>query len=67
MADVCLFKTFGNYTVVSVVRQHNLFCCDIVQREICLVGKGMGVSPMSAQVSTSCAAALDRFPLDAGM
>ncbi len=61
MADVCLFKTFGNYTVVSVVRQHKLFFCDIIQREIGLVGKGMGVSPMSARVSTSSATVLDRF------
>jgi hypothetical protein len=39
-----------------------LYFCDIVQWEIGLVGKGMGVSPMLAQVSTSRAAMLDGFP-----
>ena len=37
-----------------------------MQCEIGLVGEGMGGSSMSAPVSTSCAAALDRFPLVAG-
>ncbi len=34
LAGVCLFKSFGNDTVVSVVRLHNSLFRDIVQCEI---------------------------------
>ena len=37
-----------------------------MQCEIGLVGKGMGVSSISALVSISCAAAVDLFPLVVG-
>jgi hypothetical protein len=41
-------KTFGNYTVVSVVRLDiSLFCVSV---QFGLVGKGIGVSPMPALV-----------------
>jgi hypothetical protein len=45
------------------VRLHNLSFCDIVHCKNGLVGKGMGVSPMSALVSLSCASVLDQFLL----
>ncbi len=50
-AGVCLFKTFGNYIVVSDVRLHNSYFRDNVQCESGRVGKGMGFPHVSVKAA----------------
>jgi hypothetical protein len=58
-----LFKAFGNDKVHSAVRLDKWLFRDVVQCEIGLCCKGMGVSLMPALVSTSSASGLDQFPV----